>query len=55
MIFAYLTLASGAYLCVGAFLMDCPDFKSDIILRAIPGLIGIGNMIAGANMAGMLT
>lgn len=54
MIMACVILASGIYLVTLAFIMDTPDLKSAIIMRAIPGLIGVGLMINGAKHLGLI-
>lgn len=50
----YVIIASGAYLISFGFFMETTNLQSSIVFRVLPGLIGVGNMIAGLNMAGML-
>jgi hypothetical protein len=54
MIMSWVTLASGIYLAGYAFIMNTDNLLSGIIMRAIPGIIGIGLMINGAKSLGLI-
>lgn len=50
----YVILASGIYLVGGAFIMNTSNIQSGVLLRAIPGLIGVGLMLNGARALGLI-
>jgi hypothetical protein len=54
MIVEYGAIFSGAYLIGLAFFLTCPNARSDLILRVVPGLIGVGNLIAGLKLTGFI-
>lgn len=50
----YIILASGMYLAGLAFFLNTQNWQSGLLLRAIPGLIGFGIMIAGAKYLSLI-
>lgn len=54
MIVSYLALASGIYLCGFAFLIGTENFKSSMIFKVIPGLIGVGLLIHASKAIGLI-
>jgi hypothetical protein len=50
----YLMIASGAYLVSLSILLATPNFRSAVVLRVIPGAIGVALLIFGMHDAGLL-
>ena len=50
----YVILASGIYLSAIAFCLSTENLKSAILLRGIPGIIGVGLMINGSKALGLI-